>query len=411
MVEIWQWEPNSGQGVTERLSWYTSIASTRQGKEERQRRREHPRRQMEFSSVLKDSYDQRLFDAAMSREQATGWIMPIWWDACQPGLEALTGNIVQITGSSPGFEELAFRDWKVGQHVVLRKGRLVASFEISEVTSTYVRGTPQPSSEFFASTDRLTAWPAWEGVLAATVTNPRHSAGSSSLAVSFELQGYESPDRQAWPTQYAGLDLYDEAPGEGSALIGTEFQSLLEIIDGVIGPFETFDVSANPFVDRVQRHLLYDRERTWRTRRWWQKLGGAAQSFWCPTWHNDLSILGALTGELRAYWGPLGLEGEGSMVWPPTYSQSYGHAGRDRIYLRRRGESPDAVQITGSDGAEDNYEILTTSPTLPDFSQGDVIQCSWLEPVRMASDDVTIQWVTPEVGIWQLATRMIDDQE
>ena len=409
MVEIWRWEPNSGQGSTERLSWYTSIASTRQGKEERTRRREHPRRTIEFQSVLRDSYDQRLFDAAMAREQSTGWLMPLWWDACQPGLDVLIGDEVQITGSSPGFEEIAFRDWRVGQHVVMRRGRLYESFEITEITSTYVRGTPHPSAEFQASTARLTAWPAWEGVLSSTVINPRMSAGSSQVSVLFEVEDYLSPESQAWPTQYSGLDLFDEPPGQGSAMIDAEIQSLIEILDGNIGPFIAADVGDRPFVDRVQRHLLYDRERSWRMRRWWQKIGGSQGTWWCPTWHNDLTILGASATELRAYWGPEGLEDDPATTHPPLYQQSYGYPGRQNIYLQRVGEDPDAVAITGSDGPEDSYEILNTTPTLPDFSADDVRQCSWLEPVRMATDDVTIQWLTPEVGLWQLAMRMVDD--
>ena len=122
-----------------------------------------------------------------------------------------------------------------------------------------------------------------------------------------------------------------------------------------------------------------------------------------PTWLADLDVV-----EIKEERGVYQLTISPDISYGDTYLDK---AGRDALYIRlREGNSPVAI-VAHLDGGTST--ILEVSPSVPPVDAADMekefIQCSWLESVRLATDEVTITWITTEAADVRVAVSLVDD--
>lgn len=90
---VWPWAPNWTQPVVERLSWATSIHSSRQSYEQRRALRTEPRLEIGMSHLLQQRQAARM--VSLIRAWAgRPWAVPAWW--AKANLVSVVGTLVTI---------------------------------------------------------------------------------------------------------------------------------------------------------------------------------------------------------------------------------------------------------------------------------------------------------------------------
>ena len=393
MTNIWKWPPAADEAYTERLAWYTSRAAPGDGSEELIRLRIHPRRYTEFTSVLADQADQIECDARIYEHGVGPWIMPYWWDACFPTIQLLINDEFKIR-----MDDIeATRDFQVGNYAVLKNGPgEMHAFEISDITPDNVLCDPHPPDGFLDQ-GRIVAYPASTAHMPAGVAVQRITSHLSTVAVVAEFIGYTSPEGERYPTRLDDMDVFELRPDWGDG-IEQSYRYLIRRVDGKIGPYVLTDEGGQPFSDRsAPLKFLNDRSTLWDFRLWWQYLGGGATEFLSPTWVADLDVSSVEEAALEVRWG------DDRLLWANKYQ---GLANRSRVYIRTL-DGNHAKKITGSQGLEDDYEVLDITPTMSDQTADDIIQTSWLEKVRMASDELVISHIANGTASVNMEVRTI----
>lgn len=90
---VWPWAPNWAQPVVERLSWATSIHSSRQSYEQRRALRTEPRLEIGMSHLLQQRQAARM--VSLIRAWAgRPWAVPAWW--AKANLVSVVGTLITI---------------------------------------------------------------------------------------------------------------------------------------------------------------------------------------------------------------------------------------------------------------------------------------------------------------------------
>ena len=391
---LWTYDPNWERGVTETLAWKTDIKKSRTGKEVRTRLRHHPRRGLDFSTVEIDR-PYRDLDADLWGTSVEDWIVPLWWDVAHP------------TGFNEGANEYAgealdpHRDFRAGGYIAVTNGSEWGYFEISYITAgigddRLIAVTEEPPESLKTGVKIYPAYPA--ALTSADVE--RVTAGVSTASVSFELIDYRHPDGVSPFSQYQSLDLFDDRP-DRMRPIGRQYDRQIETIGTDYGSVSRYDDPARPFIDVDRIYLYTTLAEMWERRLWWQSLGGAHRAFWAPTWDRDLVVV-----------EPGGGVGNDELIIEPIqWSDRYGgETGRSDVYLRTRNNDPAARRIDFAFVSGDAEYLFSESGDWGDeFDAADVLQCSWLERVRLSGDAIEIPWISPGVAKVNLPMKVLDD--
>ena len=392
---LWPWRWNAQRPAVERLAWLTDVRQTGRGKENRTRIREHPRRGAQFQAVIHGAAARR-FDARMWEVGTKTWLLPMWWDAAKPTSFAISvgggsGGVDVYQWSGPGIGQ--WREWSQGGYVVAIRGDTAEAYEVLDFTDDTVQTADEVDSALGSG---AVIYPAWPAALQSVQPVDREGPEVLVVEVSFELIDYRSPDGLALPQQYDGADVLTDRP-DSSGERSTEYERQVEVVDFETGAITRYDDSSRPFLTRSPLYLWRDKQRAWERRRWFQRLGGAHRSFGAPTYHRDLEVVGLTPDGLE-----LQVERDGQVE---AYDDELG---RSHVYLRVRGESTAYIREVEFFADEEDYTIAQLTEALPSFDPADVIQCSWLEKVRLAGDVVEISWLTSHVAEASLGLRGID---
>lgn len=396
MTDIFTHTPDWRGGVTETLEWLTDVQTTRTGKESRRRLRRDPRRSMTFE-VVSIGDDLRRLDGDLFRVGPGPWLMPLWWDVCAGAVLGLVG-VGDISVSAPGIG--LHRDWQVGQPGVVRRGGEWVSFDVIEVTDDMITGTPHGSPALTSGTVR--AYPAWEAMVTRQVELARQTAGVARTTITAEFVDYISPDGISLDDQYLGDDLWLDQPNR-STDVNVEYARDLERIDRELGPWRLYSPSGRPFPLRRQLHTYHDRATLWDRRRWWQSLGGRHTRFWSPTYQADMRLVQALPD-----FADIIID---QIDWTDTYS---GDAFRSHFAIRTAGAATLVREVESAmliGGGFESLEFPGQDSIPSGYPVDRIRQLCWCEPVRLASDSITIQWISAGVANVSLGVRAIDDDQ
>lgn len=123
--------------LIERISFSSGISTAIKGYEQANQQRVKPRREVEFSQVLKDDYERRMLRAKLNAQQARKWFVPLLQDR-----ERLTSPL--STGATTIAIDTQYRCYEVGGYVGIRElnavGRITTWEEvlITALTSSQI---------------------------------------------------------------------------------------------------------------------------------------------------------------------------------------------------------------------------------------------------------------------------------
>ena len=386
MSEIWRWEPDWSQPVVERLEWLTDIRESTSGIEYRERLREHPRRSPEFRAVnLGDGY--RDLETALWSTGVDEWIMPLWWDV------AISSAGTSGSWTGPGIGQ--YRDWRFSPaFVVATNGDDWEAFTANVIGSNQIGVAGGIPAHLQGAGIRI--YPARTAFVSPTITRNTVTGDIETVDVSASLIDYTSPAGVDLPASLDGLDVLDDPQNRRSAQTAT-FSRRVNVVDYRTGRRGFVDDPGNPSVDRGAEYLHDDRETLWGRRRWLQKIGGRHGEFLRPTGNRDLAVVYIEQSGSNTV---IGVE---FVDYGDTY---WGQEPRQRVSIKMRdGQYHHANIIDFEDDA--GLDRLTLDLPWDDFTLDQIRQVSWLEPVRLMSDSVDIQWVSSGIAELSLAARTL----
>lgn len=393
-MKIWRWGPTEFP-YSERLQWLTRISTSATGIEDRTRVRVGPRRLVDYQITTLEQQDRRDIERLFFAEGMGPYLVPFWWDVSK--LFSFSGNVGGIGTVSFVLptSEFSTREYTIGGLAVIIAENAsypltITGFSVSGQNTVIIgtadwTGLPQPTGQF-------RVYPAAMAKLSPSTSISAITSHYQNFSASFE---YLLPSRlsgASLPATYDGLDLLSFAPNRPVNFQKNTTVFSSERLDYDVGTWSTLDEAGAPFITRVHEFLyLEDRPTLFEHRKFFQKMGGREGEFWAPTWIQDLDVSAINEVGGTRY----------QLVFSHQVDFLDGLSSRENIYLRtRKGNFPGVIQEQSSSTAlVIDFETAPVGVTIDD-----VIQCHWLERVRLAFDEVaishrTLQQASINVGL------------
>lgn len=382
-VTAWTWPPDWGNGVTERLSWLTSVATSPSGAEQRRACRLSPRATFEFTSLVvgtdRATLDMALFDAA-----GRNWALPIWHD-----VERLSAPLPAGTVSIPSALD---RDYHAGGFAMLA-GTGALDVEIVQIAAL---GT----GALTLARPTLAAWPVGSRLYPVRIARfdgaqaPRAARQHDalwSMQVRFALaESYDAAP--ALPvSSYRGAPIIEAAPDEAQDLT-CDVDRLLQTIDNQVGIVRQIDTAGFACPRQAYAVTCGNRAAASALRGLLYGLRGRQVALWLPTFAQDLTLATTIAHDSIFM-----------TVARCGYTRFVGQrAGRRDLRIDVAGQSPIYRRIVASSEVDAATELLTldAAPGI-DISPAQVRRISFMALCRMDADDIEIDHVTDADGITQ----------
>lgn len=381
--------PNWGQGIDETLEWRTIIAAARNGDEQRQQIRGKPRREWNYSVLLSgDDARMAYFDILGFQNKTFG--LPIWTgktkltsqaSSAATVLNAVTANrgfatdgvlFIEYGGLVETHEIESF----TGSTISLKKP-LTSSFPVGSVVypGTVVRlaqnfQARRPTDQSIESNLTFT------GLV--NVTDP----DLPTVAAPVTLDGFEVITRK--PNWASGMDVLFDYPVDE-----------LDFLSGQVQRFESRDYPATGF--RL-RYLIEGRSDMATFRAMLARLKGRSTPVFVSLFTDDFKLSGSVPSSATGFQvydnhSDLG-------IFPERHPLAVLFETRDAGNIARRASST-VLNLSGLIDVQ-----ITQGPGVT-ITQSTLKRLSLCPLVRLASDQVTIKWVTDTVAECELTFVMV----
>lgn len=394
-AKVWPFAVNWADGFKVNLSFKTDIWASRSGKEQRRALRTTPRKTVEFSSIT-SGVKLRTFRALMASWQNKVMVMP-----------DVTRKVYLTAASAPGGTSVtldAVKDWIVADAtVVMIDGERREIRKVDYVTGLVVT--------FTASSG---AWPAGaavhpglQGVLAGELSANQLTDSTARVNVRFEVDPASEPPRSAGSpvATLEGREVFTRKPNWRDG-VDVSYQFPSEVVDygrGVISRFRPISFSTQVF---KATYVGRDPDNLLAIQQMFERAKGRRGEFHISTGMPDL-VLNA-----TALVGNFFIRVAGQEVFQ-AFSTDTVHRAIEvvmndgtRFYRKLVGSTP----ITTVSDVDGDDTLIQLTGALPQTITPDTVsRISWLPAARFASDEMTIEYLTDEVGQTQLAIQTLED--
>lgn len=381
--------PNWGQGVDETLEWRTTVASSRTGEEQRQQIRSKPRREWSYSVLLSGEQAQMAYFDILGFQNKT-FGLPTWTGKSKLTSPAsASGTVLNLVTSDRGFvvDGILFIEFNgavetheieslTGTTVNLKKP-LTNSFPIG--SSVYPGAVVRLAQNFQARrpTDRvIESSLTFSGV--PKDTDPFIPSGAAAVT----LDGFEVITRK--PNWASGMDVLFDYPVDE-----------IDFLSGVAHRFESRTYPATGF--RL-RYLIDGRSDMSAFRAMLGRLRGRRTPVFVSLFTDDFELSGSVSSSASGFQvydnhSDLGIFPERHPLAVLFETKDAGNIARRASSTTLNGSGLIDVQITQGPG------VTITQSTLK--------RLSLCPLVRLASDQVTIKWLTDTVAECELTFVMV----
>lgn len=390
---LFAYAPNWLYQVSETLGYATSVVQAVDGTEYRQGLRSNPRTLLSYTYT---EHGERTvttngINANLWRNHADVVVCPYWPDGQPITLQTGPGFVVPTVSG---------REFATGAYVAAIKpdgsGAVYTVTNIVVGTTSTAITTNKSDSLSFGAGDML--YPAYEAEINGIVPSSRITAGVVEYQISLELFG--RPQKENGIFVYRNKPVLQMMPNRVES-VPAENIRMLAIIESITGRAFRRDQPEREFVARTHDYLMRNRAELNTMRSYLSYMQGRLNGFWCPNWQRDLQM----TADTPAGGDVLNIR---RIDYETTYANLIG---RTDVAIKLQDGNVLYRQITGSAIVGANNEQLEI---LPDFGGGlfrfEVAQISWLDNVRLASDEITIIWETAEVCRVGLPLRSIIEE-
>lgn len=283
-ILAWWARANWDSRIIERWEWLTNVIESRNGKEQRVKLREEPRRTIEYSLIVKNNKERRLLENLLFSWQARIFGLPIWTDQLFIQSELPIGSTyIQCATFS--------RDYVVGGLVGLFQEE---QFEIGNILSFDAEGImlQSPTTSYWGAGTKVV--PMRAARLSDKTSLTRETDTIATMTVQFRL---EEPDFRAPKVEAVTYRAYDvlEIKPDWAEDISTDYIRKVNGIDFQTGTNLVDDLSGVPTVLTKYHWLLGSREEIHATRALLFARFGRLVPIWVPTFYSDFTIVSVVS--------------------------------------------------------------------------------------------------------------------
>lgn len=381
-LPLWSFPPNWADGVTERLSWYTDILTSRSGTEQRQAKRLSPRREFEFR-INPTRNVRSYFDQWMHRISNEKCLLPLWHD-----ISKLTAA-ADVDG-----DELIFAT----QYTEFVEGGL-AMLYADPFTHEVVEIASITSSRLNLATPLTRAWPKGCTVypLRRAWMDPEVRVAALTSRVGQATLGFLIDGANDYPAGVEPLPLFDGYPlvflePNRREDLETQFTRSMEEVDNTIGLIRRYDEVGRSFQTQFYNWTARGKEQHHLLRQAFYRLKGRQKAFWMPSFNDDVFLSRPLVaGENRLSIEQIGYTALGGAV-----------EGRNRIMIYDDTGTPRVVTINGTSvglgEGEERLNLVANST----FNAAAGRAGSFVNIMRLDNDVIEIQHHTDSMGVCEV---------
>lgn len=378
-LPLWPFAPNWGDPVTETLAWLTDVLESPSGAEQRRALRLAPRRGFGFSVVVR-GHERTLFDLWVHTRAGASLALPVWPDVQQLGAP-LAAGAVSIACRTTGFDFVAG-----GLAALLGDDALDAELLTVDAVAGSGIDLVDATTRDWPAGARL--YPVRAARFAELPEVTRRSDDLLTADLRFELTA-PSEWLAALPADtYRGAPLFAARPDEARDLTHG-YESLTQVLDNEVGIPQVTDTAGRGFGVQQHRFSAYGRADQAALRTLAYGLRGRQRACWVPTHAADFE--------------PLAVSGNTLTVRRCGYVDHAPLApGRRDLYIELAGGAPQCRRITAAAVSGDD-EALTLDGAALGVAASAITRVSFMQLMRLASDEVQIDHVTDADGLAQLA--------
>lgn len=390
-ITVFSVAPDWSEGVKEKISYLTDVLKTYSDNEQRRGLRQLARRGISFRAMTLAARDAAGMESLIWGWQNQPYGVP-WWPDSQPLTADISAGAFTIPVSTVD------RMFAVGGIIVIWQDEF--TFEALNIVSL-------TSSAVVVSSPTQFAWKAGPGTrvipvflarLGASVKVDRITSGQDTVDVEFIGEAQQpAPTPSVSLTQYKSIDVLEILPNWESPL-GRTYKRSLVTMDPKVGPITVDDQGGSAVVAQEFPWFLSSHPDVTTFRAFILKRFGQLNSFWIPTWDQDL-VLAADAGSADV---AISIQSEfySRFLFPVPARRDIAFIPQDRsgnVYRR----------ITASSDNGNGTETLTlSSPTGKTFKAGTTM-ISFLTLARLGADDTEIVWSGAELAASALALQEV----
>ena len=390
-VMVFPYPPQTDTVYTETYSWLTSVLRKYNGKEQRIRNRLDPRITKEITTFPTTLFDQSTLNQLLSGWQPSLFGVPIWSEERKTKTAHSAGDSVITVDTD--YAEFAV-GWSAviidslqnfeGLNIISVGGGFINLETGYSLANSYVAGATVVPIHL------CSLQPNYERTTFVT------GFSRNKLLFDYYPDTYEHPFTAF--TQYKTYDVMEMRPAVSGGWTerSERLMYLLDPLTGVVDyqdrfgyPDETFPLSFN----------LNSRSKIWDFKGWLASLAGKAKPFWVPTWREDLTMVAVLPQTQTIM--TIRNVGYSRLIKQNPY--------RSHIYLKHVNGSNYTAQIIDSEEISSTEETITLDTSWGfDINVGDFTLISFLNSVRLANDEVNIQYTDANEAVCSMSVMVID---
>lgn len=384
--------PPSGKNYVITYEYKTEIITSRSGREQRIALRSTPRRAVNYRVLLQRAALKQYNDT-MRQWQARTFVIP--------ELPRFTRTAAVMMAGSPSFEVTEVPRWLVPGIAVVLRGVDTVVGDVESVVGNVV--TLKGASSF--------DWPAgtkvhygMTGYMETELSAPRETNHVAQLDLKLNVkpvgEKYLAP--AAATVFLDGREVFLKRPNWARPVEATIGIDVAELDYGR-GPVARFRPIDFPTEARKMTFLGRTYAEMEEIQEFFHRMKGRQGEFYMPTWEPEFEPKVAaqpLTNSLRIFGTEFATIYKDSTVYRAIWVKM-----KDGALLLRK---VDRIEIVIDGDGTDSFIHLTENWDR-EISAATVAMCGWMPAWRLASDILTVEWVTDSVAQVQLAMQTIED--
>lgn len=370
--------PDWAERFTETLSWLTTVLTSRDGKEQRVRKRSRPRRGYRYT-VKPVRTEGPLLENLLYDWQSRLFGIPSWHQA-RTLVEDLTAGSTQIA------IDARYADYEDGGMLMLwRNSRLFEALQVEAVTDSLLT-LVRPTLQAWRAGDRI--MPLQAGRLGSALQVNNLTIAAAVFEVNAEIDSNAALTATAPAVTYQGLPVIEKRPNSINGYQETWRRPLAETLDTRSGLVVVDDVAVRPHKLKTYSWLFKDRAAAWVFRENLAWLAGRFQVCWIPERSDDFQLIGSIAGASNSF-----------LARSDGYADHVGlDEGRRDIMVLASDGTVHYRRLIDAVNNQDGTETFTfDSPLGTTYQQDEVRLISVLSPVRLDHDAIDLIYHTTEV--------------